>query len=199
MCLNLLLSLPQAAPPLPVRKITFASGHKYVGQVSNGTMSGVGVYAFDSAQAHYEGEVIAASTIFVSQLGFHQSAITEYRLLLHWHNCSQPATASQKSIGHQHMSLLADKLRSASCSSWMAPSRVLERRPLPMACMLDPSTPACAMASVRISFPIYSQRWTCSVHLFSIFPRYLKLLLLLLLLLPPAQRTACRRIACSRP
>ncbi|CAL8468842.1 g8383 [Coccomyxa elongata] len=43
---------------LPVRKVTFPSGHKYVGQIGNGTMNGLGVYAFDSNQARYEGEFV---------------------------------------------------------------------------------------------------------------------------------------------
>lgn len=47
----------QEGKVLPVRKVTFPSGHKYVGQIGNGTMNGLGVYAFDSSQARYEGEV----------------------------------------------------------------------------------------------------------------------------------------------
>ncbi|BDA43172.1 probable radial spoke head 1 homolog at C-terminar half [Coccomyxa sp. Obi] len=43
---------------LPVRKVTFPSGHKYVGQIGNGTMNGLGVYAFDNTQARYEGEFV---------------------------------------------------------------------------------------------------------------------------------------------
>lgn len=47
----------QEGKVLPVRKVTFPSGHKYVGQIGNGTMNGLGVYAFDSNQGRYEGEV----------------------------------------------------------------------------------------------------------------------------------------------
>ena len=52
----------QAAKALPVRKVTFPSGHKYIGQISNGTMNGLGIYAFDGTQARYEGEVHSSPT-----------------------------------------------------------------------------------------------------------------------------------------
>ncbi len=48
----------------PVRKVSFPSGHKYAGQISNGTMNGLGVYAFDSTQARYEGEVLHTTSSY---------------------------------------------------------------------------------------------------------------------------------------
>lgn len=59
------MSWLQAGMALPVRKVTFPSGHKYFGQINNGTMHGLGVYAFDSTQARYEGEVHYRVTILL--------------------------------------------------------------------------------------------------------------------------------------
>ncbi len=70
---------------LPVRTVTFPSGHKYVGQIGTGTMNGLGVYAFDSNQARYEGEVCILPWVrqFRCRLAMHMTAQVTARLYEH--------------------------------------------------------------------------------------------------------------------